>query len=94
LNVSYSYFVSHPNEFRHDVRDNFEEYITGISTKAGTAEDDRPIIEQAAGMMDQLAEMEAMLGNDRSFAGFTKPEAPAAPRAAPPPPAYPTVEID
>jgi hypothetical protein len=48
---------------RHDVRDNFEEYVTGITEQTGDTgvADTRPITEQAAGMMDQLALMEQMM---------------------------------
>lgn len=98
LNVSYAYFVAHPNEFRHDVRDNFEEYLTGISEVTGSkAQDDRPLVEQAAGMMDQLLELESVLGSG-TFAGATsaapKDPPPDLPPKAPTTPAYPTVEID
>ena len=63
----YAYFVSHPSELRHDVRDNFEEFVTGITEQRGDIDDkpdDRPIAEQAAGMMDQLAAMEAMMSTN------------------------------
>lgn len=92
LNVIYSYFISRPSELRHDVRDNFEEYISGVTDEKGTSgvSDDRPIQEQAASMMDQLLQMESMM-QTVTFKDLT----PAPPLASEPPtPSGPTVDLD
>lgn len=64
LNVGYAYFVSQPNQLRYDVRDSFEEFLTGITEAKGGAKriDDRPLAEQVPSLMDQLAEFELMMG--------------------------------
>lgn len=64
MNVGYAYFVAQPNQLRFDVRDSFEEFITGISEQKGTTGpiDERPLAEQAFEMLDQLAEFERMMG--------------------------------
>lgn len=56
--------MTNPSELRHDVRENFEQYIAGIDEVETPDKDDRPIAEQAAGMMDQLHLLEEMMGTN------------------------------
>ena len=53
----YSYHVSHPSELRHDVRINFEKFLSGELDGDDTATpsvDERPFTEQATSLMDDL----------------------------------------
>lgn len=88
------------------MRENFEEYILGITEERGETEaDERPIVQQAAGMMDQLALMEEMMGTS-TFTDvierrsgepppeeWTREQGNSEP-AEPPPPAFPTYRLD
>lgn len=64
LNVGYAYFVSQPNQLRYDVRESFEEFLTGITEAKGGPQviDNRPLAEQIPSLIDQLAEFELMMG--------------------------------
>lgn len=104
MNVVYSYFITSPNELRHDVRKNFESYLDGTidDEEDESKPDDRPIDQQAAGMMDQLALMEEMMGTStftdviERRSGEPPPEEWTRQQESgePPPPAFPTYRLD
>lgn len=87
-----------PNELRFNVRDSFEEFVTGISEiKGETAEDDRPIQEQALGMLDQLAMMEELMGTqtmDTLLMIEPREDAETEQPVVAPPPQYPSFQLD
>lgn len=88
--------MSNPNELRFDVRDSFEEFLTGITEAKGGATDDRPIAEQAVGLMDELALMEELMGSQDLSSLLviqTASEEPAEVESAPPP-QYPSFQLD
>jgi hypothetical protein len=88
--VVYAYFVVNPNELRFDVRDSFEEFVTGISEiKGDGTTDDRPIQEQAPALMDELAMMEEMMGGVS-----LEPSPPLVEIVPVEPPQYPSFQID
>lgn len=83
------------------MRDNFEEFLTGITEVKGTgATDDRPIQEQAMGMLDQLAAMEEMMQTQTFEDVLVKIESRENPdelvTQEPPvsPPQYPSFQLD
>lgn len=68
----YAYVVSHPNEFRNDVRKGLDEFLSdelgegdGTATEVdqfGIPQDDRPILDQINGkssLMDQMSMLES-----------------------------------
>lgn len=102
--MTYAYFVANPNELRHDVRDNFEEFLQNIpeGMQKNRQTDDRPIAEQALGMMDQLKAFEEMMGTStfgaKSLGSVESGsvEEPPTPVTAPPhpTPTFPSIELD
>jgi len=94
LNAVYAYFVTAPNEFRSDVRDNFEEFLSGVTIPKSTSSgSEKPIFDEALGMLDQLESLESLVGTT-TFGDVVekKVEERAAAKSATP--QYPTVEID
>lgn len=61
VNVTYSYFVTHPSELRHAVRKDIDDYLAGLHDDKEPVEDTRPITEQVEDLMDDWAAFEAQL---------------------------------